>query len=82
MSDQWLETVREILANNLYMCLAAVDGTHPWVSPVYYSFDEHLTFYFLSEPSSDHVHFLLANPEVALAIYYSRQPPIPVKESG
>jgi nitroimidazol reductase NimA-like FMN-containing flavoprotein (pyridoxamine 5'-phosphate oxidase superfamily) len=42
---------------------------------VYFAFDEHLTFYFVSEPTSDHVRFLLANPEVALAIYDSRQPP-------
>ena len=67
--------MRAILANNLYMCLATVDGAHPWMSPVYYSFDEHLTFYFVSESTSDHVGFLLANPEVALAIYDSRHPP-------
>ncbi|MEO6891917.1 MAG: pyridoxamine 5'-phosphate oxidase family protein [Ktedonobacteraceae bacterium] len=75
MNNQWLETARDILANNIYMCLSTVDGTRPWVSPVYFSFDEHLTFYFVSEPTSDHVRFLLANPEVALAIYDSRQPP-------
>jgi nitroimidazol reductase NimA-like FMN-containing flavoprotein (pyridoxamine 5'-phosphate oxidase superfamily) len=75
MSNQWVEKAKEILANNLYMCLATVDGTQPWVSPVYFSFDENLTFYFVSEQTADHVRFLLANPEVALAVYDSRQPP-------
>jgi nitroimidazol reductase NimA-like FMN-containing flavoprotein (pyridoxamine 5'-phosphate oxidase superfamily) len=75
MSNQWLEKAKDILANNLYMCLATVDGTRPWVSPVYFSFDENLTFYFVSEQTADHVRFLLANPEVALAVYDSRQPP-------
>ncbi|HET8840054.1 MAG TPA: pyridoxamine 5'-phosphate oxidase family protein [Ktedonobacteraceae bacterium] len=75
MRDQWLETARDILENNLYMCLATVDGTRPWVSPVYFSFDEYFTFYFVSESTSHHVRFLLANPEAALVIYDSRQPP-------
>lgn len=75
MDDHWLEKAKEILESNLYMCLATVDSNQPWISPVYFSFDSDLTFYFVSEPTSDHVRFLLANPEVALAIYDSRQPP-------
>lgn len=57
------------------MCLATVDSTQPWVSPVYFSFNEHLTFFFVAAQTADHVRFLLANPEVALAVYDSRQPP-------
>ena len=52
MRNPWLEKAKKILESNLSMCLATVDGKQPWISPVYFSFDEHLTFYFVSKPTS------------------------------
>jgi hypothetical protein len=57
MSDQWLEKAKDILASNIYMCLATCDGSQPWITPVYFSFDENLTFYFVSAPDTDHVRY-------------------------
>ena len=52
MRNPWLEKAKKILESNLSMCLATVDGKQPWISPVYFSFDEHLTFYFVFKPTS------------------------------
>ena len=75
MSDQWLEKAKDTLASNVYIGLATCDGSQPWIPPVYFSFDEYLTFYFVSTPDTDHVRFLLVNPEGAIAVCESRRPP-------
>jgi nitroimidazol reductase NimA-like FMN-containing flavoprotein (pyridoxamine 5'-phosphate oxidase superfamily) len=75
MSDPFFEKAKEILSKNIYMCLATVDGKQPWVTPLYFSSDDKFTFYFVSDKDSDHVRFLISNPEVAIAIYDSTQPP-------
>jgi uncharacterized protein YhbP (UPF0306 family) len=48
-------------------------GDFPWIATVYYTFDQDLNLYFLSNPTTLHVKQILKNPKVAVAISDSSQ---------
>jgi uncharacterized protein YhbP (UPF0306 family) len=74
MENDFANNARSVIANNVYLSLATASASRPWVSPVYYDFDEDFSFYFVSTLDSLHVQNILANPQVAVAIYDSTQP--------
>lgn len=51
----------------------ATSGKFPWIATVYYSFDEDLNLYFLSDPSTLHCKQIAKNNKVAVAIAESPQ---------
>lgn len=51
----------------------STQGSHLWVSSVYYVTDEKFNLYFLSEPKSQHCLAIKSNPEVACAVADTRQ---------
>src|SRR3989344_3839743 len=57
------------------LMVVATYGEHPWIASVYYSFDQNLNLYFLSDPDTLHCQQIAINPEVAVAIADSRQKP-------
>ena len=65
---------RSVIENNVYLSLATTSDSQPWISTLYYGFDEDFSFYFVSARDSLHVQQILANPRVAVAIYDSTQP--------
>lgn len=48
-------------------------GDAPWASTVFFVADEALNLYFVSDPDSDHCSHITKNPNVAMAIFDSRQ---------
>lgn len=69
------ETANRIIATNSYLTLATADRDgHPWASPVYFTPDGGLDFYWVSRPGSRHSHNLTERPEVAIVIFDSRRP--------
>lgn len=68
------QLVRDIIDENQYLSLATTDGERAWVAPVAYSTDDELNFYFVSLKSSRHIRHIAHNPQVAFAIFDSRQP--------
>ena len=66
------ERARQIIERILYITIASVgeDGL-PWNTPVYSSFDERYTFFWVSSPESQHSKNIKANPDVFLVIYDS-----------
>ena len=61
-----------VVEDNKYLALGTVgaDGM-PWVTPVYYTPDEHRAFYWASSPDALHSQNIAANPEVSIAIFDS-----------
>jgi uncharacterized protein YhbP (UPF0306 family) len=69
------ETARRIIATNHYLTLATADQDgRPWASPVYYTPDVGLDFYWVSRPDSRHSQNLTARPEVSVVIFDSQVP--------
>ena len=51
----------------------ATSGDFPWIASVYYTFDNDLNIYFLSDPSTLHAKQILQNPKVSISIADSHQ---------
>lgn len=51
----------------------ATDGDFPWIATVYYTFDQNLNLYFLSDPATLHAQQIIKNPKVAVSIANSSQ---------
>lgn len=66
--------VFEYLRSNFQMAIATY-GDYPWIATVYYSIDETLNLYFLSDPKTIHCSQIKKNPNVAIAIADSPQNP-------
>lgn len=78
--EQEHELVRNFLQDKRQMTLATY-GEHPWVATLYFAFDEDLSLYFLSDPSTMHCQHIEQNNQVAVAVADSPQPPSAKKKS-
>ncbi|NCN44997.1 MAG: hypothetical protein COU63_00255 [Candidatus Pacebacteria bacterium CG10_big_fil_rev_8_21_14_0_10_36_11] len=75
MSDKKaFDLARKYITERVQMVIAT-QGEHPWIATVYYSFDDDLNLYFLSNPETIHCKHITANPQVAVAIADSPQNP-------
>ncbi len=73
-NQQVLKHVKEFVKSRYQMVLAT-NGEHPWIATLYYSVDDKLNFYFLSDPKTLHCRHIAKNPKVAFSIADSPQPP-------
>lgn len=64
--------VLDFLKEEKQMSLATF-GSFPWIATVYYTFDNDLNIYFLSDPSTLHCKQIAKNNKVAVAIANSSQ---------
>lgn len=71
--------VLDFLATKKLMVIATY-GNHPWIASVYYSFDNDLNLYFISNPTTMHGQHIEKNNKVAAAIVDSNQKPSDVKK--
>lgn len=77
--EQDIEYMKKYLADHFQMVLATSD-TFPWISTLYYSFDDQMNIYFLTSPDTIHGKQLKSNPKVAIAIADSPQNPTAKKK--
>lgn len=73
--------IKGFLSDRYQMVIATYGEEHPWIATVYYSCDEHLNLYFLSDPKTLHCRQIAKNSKVALSIGDSPQSPA-VKKKG
>lgn len=68
-----IEKARQIILDNDYMTIATadLDGT-PWVSPVFFVFDENLNLIWVSNKDARHSILIRKNPRVAIVIFDSK----------
>lgn len=69
-----LKHITDYLSNQYQMTIATY-GDHPWIATVYYSLDDDLHLYFLSDPTTLHCQHIAKNPQVAVSICDSPQNP-------
>ncbi|GAB3826056.1 pyridoxamine 5'-phosphate oxidase family protein [Kribbella italica] len=69
------DTARRIIGANNYLTLATADRDgQPWASPVCYTPDGGIDFYWVSHPDSRHSRNLAERPEVGIVIFDSQVP--------
>jgi len=65
-----------IVRAGTYMTLATADANGlPWASPVWFATADFREYFWASSPEARHSHNLAARPELAIAIFDSRQAP-------
>lgn len=69
------KVAKEIIANNIYMTIAtaSLDGK-PWISPVFFAYDERYNLFWVSDKNSRHSTTIRNNPQVAIVIFDSKAP--------
>jgi len=68
-------SIHEILDSNILCAMATIkEGKTSYIHTAYYCYNQHLTFFMLTDPKSQHCQNLLENDSVALAICDSHQP--------
>jgi hypothetical protein len=78
MSDAASARVRfdEIVGTSGYMTIATADPDGaPWASPVWFASADGVELLWMSAPGARHSRNIAVRPEVAIAIFDSRQPP-------
>lgn len=78
--DEVKKLIKEFVASRYQMVLATNDE-YPWIATLYYSFDNDLNIYFLSNPNTLHCKHIVQNPKVAVTIADSPQAPT-IKKKG
>lgn len=75
MTNKYLEKAKQIIAENIYMTIAtaSTDGK-PWVSPVFFAFNEQYNLCWVSNKDSQHSTLIRNNPQVAIVIFNSKAP--------
>jgi hypothetical protein len=73
--EEWKEYLKSCLDRAQFMALATTGKDGPWISPLYFSYDDAFTLYFISEMSSRHTVNIKGNASVSCAIYSTSQDP-------
>lgn len=64
------EKIAWLLQNNRTMVLATADrGGRPWISPLFYTFDNKVNLYWVSDKDALHSECVRSNPRVGIVIY-------------
>jgi uncharacterized protein YhbP (UPF0306 family) len=73
--DKDVEKAKKIISDNIYMTIATAtsDGI-PWISPLFFAYDEKYNLYWVSEKNSKHSNLIRNNPKIAIVIFDSTAP--------
>ena len=75
MDENLNRRISEALDRTPITALSTIGPDGPWTSPVQYHHNELLELFFLSMPDTRHVHNLLGDPRVSVAICRHPGPP-------
>lgn len=69
------EKAKQILEDNIYCVVASSSKEgEPWISPVFYGYDEDYNIYWISDKDAKHSKLIKNNPQVSIAIFNSQLP--------
>ena len=70
-----IEKAKQIIADNIYMTVAtaSLDGK-PWISPVFFAYDDRYNFFWVSNKNSLHSRLIRSNSQVAIVVFDSTAP--------
>ena len=69
------DKAKKIIAENIYctVATATLEGK-PWISPVFFAYDEGYNIYWVSNKNALHSELVRANPRVAIVIFDTHAP--------
>ncbi|HEY1829783.1 MAG TPA: pyridoxamine 5'-phosphate oxidase family protein [Acidimicrobiales bacterium] len=74
--DDYLRILRAVVDSSVYMTLGTANAQgRPWVSPVFFSTDDYVHFYWVSSSEAVHSQSIEVRHEVAIVIFASDVPP-------
>ena len=73
--DAYIKQAKQIIAENIYMTIstASLDGK-PWISPVFFAYDESYNLYWVSNKDARHSLLIRINPQVAIVVFTPQAP--------
>lgn len=70
----YVAEAKKIIEENIYLTVATSDGSKPWISPLFFAYDQNYNFYWVSGKDALHSKLIRSNPQVAIVIFDSRAP--------
>lgn len=63
---------KKIIQDNFFFTIASSENNIPWITPVFYSFDDHFNFYWYSGKNTTHSRNLMHNKNASIVIFNSQ----------
>ncbi len=71
----YILVAKRIVQENIYLTIATASKTgKPWISPVFFSYDDNYNLYWVSDKNSLHSKLLRNNPQASIVIFNSQAP--------
>ena len=72
IDESLIDSAKKIIERNAYLTLGTTceDGT-PWISPLYYAYDNRLNFFWVSPKNADHSKNIRRNQVVSMVLFDS-----------
>lgn len=75
INESLIDSAKKIIERNAYLTLGTVnEDTTPWVSPLYYAYDNRLHFYWVSPKNANHSKNIAKNEIASLVMFDSHAP--------
>ncbi len=69
------EEAKKLITDNIYLTIATASKSgKPWISPMFFAYDQNYHFFWVSNKDSLHSQLIRSNPAVALVIFDSQAP--------
>jgi uncharacterized protein YhbP (UPF0306 family) len=73
--EDYAKEAKDIISNNIYMAVAtATQSGEPWISPVFFAYDDQYNLYWVSDKNSRHSNLIRKNSRVAIVVFDSKAP--------
>lgn len=73
--DERVKKAKQILSENIYCTVATSSPSgNPWISPVFFGYDDDFNIYWISDKNSKHSQLIRENPQVAIVVFNSQAP--------
>jgi|SRR5579872_1514815 len=73
--QDYIAQAKQIIKDNIYLTIATTSlNGKPWISPVFFAYDENYNLFWVSNKNSRHSKLIMENPEVAIVIFNSKAP--------
>jgi len=70
--NKYIKKAKEIIISNIYMTISTASKVgKPWISPVFFAYDESYNLYWVSNKNALHSKLLRGNPQASIVIFDS-----------
>ena len=73
--EDYIKEAKDIISNNIYMTVATASPEgEPWISPVFFAYDDTFNLYWVSDKNSRHSKLIRENDRIAIVVFDSSAP--------